>query len=164
SPGVGHSPAWLASNSVLVLYHALGDEYTEWLDILLGALEALGKRGDPVQRQDHTLRNALPFLLALAANDKSRFLLLLNSAFAHSFDYDSDRLERSLEMLKRFPALREALGRLFPLQPHRCLALADTLSLVGRLGKDAIAPLGYLEESTDVELYGEWQALVTIAP
>jgi len=163
--GTENNFAWRAVESSMTLNRDLGGEAAGWLDELLACLEERGRRGELDYRQNNTLGQTLPFLVALAGGDTKRFGALVRAALAHSFDYDSEPVEKSVQVLKRFPALCGALARLFPLQPHRCLALAVKMGYVSLLGKDAYTPLGYLEGvGEDETLPEEWQALVSFVP
>jgi hypothetical protein len=165
SPGVESNFAWRAVESAVTLNREVGEEAAGWLDGLLAYLEERGQRGELDNKQSTTLIQTLPFLVALAGDEAKRFVALARAALAHSFDYDSEPVHKSVEVLKRFPTLRDALAHLFPLQPHRCLALAVKMGYVSRLGKEAYAPLGYLEGSGDSEaLPEEWDALASLVP
>jgi hypothetical protein len=142
----------------------VGEDTAVWLDRLLGYLEEMGRRGELEEMQYQTLRSALPFVVTLAGGDVERFGVLVRAAMAHSFDYDSEQIEKGVPVLKRFPMLREALARIFPLQPHRCVGLAVKMGFVSRLGEGASAPLGYLEGKMDEALPDEWHKLVEMVP
>jgi hypothetical protein len=165
SPGIESGFVWLAVESAAALNSDVGEEAAGWLDKLLACLEDRGRRAELDNKEIDTLGQTLPFLMALAGDDVKRFGELARAALAHSFDYDSEPVRKSVYILKSFPALRDALGRLFPLQPHRCLAVAVKMGYVSRLGKEAYAPLGYLESTVDGEtLPDEWVALASVVP
>lgn len=165
SPGVEHGFCWVAVKSALLLNGTAGEQAAVWLDALLAPLEEWARRSQLGNDLLYTLEKTLPFLVALAAGDLERFDLLVRAALAHSFDLDREQIKKSVEVLTTFPALRDALARVFPLQPHRCLVLAVKMGFISRLGKDASAPLGYLEGSgNDVDLPQEWHDLVTVVP
>jgi hypothetical protein len=164
TPGVESRFGWRAVQSAVLFDEQVGEDTAVWLDRLLGYLEEMGRRGELEEMQYQTLRSALPFVVTLAGGDVERFGVLVRAAMAHSFDYDSEQIEKGVPVLKRFPMLREALARIFPLQPHRCVGLAVKMGFVSRLGEGASAPLGYLEGKMDEALPDEWHKLVEMVP
>jgi hypothetical protein len=91
------------------------------------------------------LDTGLKLALALSAGDFSAFRSVCVAARQHDLIQERWTLQPGLEMLRRFPALRATLARLFPQQPHRCVQLIVRLGLAARLGADVLAPLDELK-------------------
>ena len=151
---------------VVALDKSRGDSGLDWFRDLLGVLNREMAPDADIDRLAHSLRVTVPLGLALAGDDHASFQHIALSALSHSFDQDLSQIERAIEVLRRFPILSLALARIFPLQPHRCMDLTVKIGLTSQLGREAIAPLSYLEGDAlgEVELPEEWVAVVAAAP
>jgi hypothetical protein len=137
-----------------------------WYNTLLAAMRPYLTPEADLSGPGRDLRLTVPLGLALAGDDYASFERIALVAFSHSFDHSIDQIHRAVDILRQFPILCSAFSRIFHLQPHRCMDLAIKIGLASQLGREALAPLGYLEGNAldSVMLPNEWRALIAAAP
>jgi hypothetical protein len=131
------------------LYAALPDQADTWLDWLLAhTAEATAKRS---YQDIGAIDTGLRLALALSAGDFSAFQSVFAAARKHDLSQDRWTLRPGLDMLRRWPALRTTIARLFPQQPRRCVELIVRLGSTAQLGADVLAPLDELKPEPSAE-------------
>lgn len=171
TPFLGDKPrsmTYAITRAALSMDKSLGENALPWFRNLIHELDRR-IAPDPETNTNQiqvSLRLTAPLASALAGGDEKAFQRIALTALTHSFDHDFLGLEKAIVVLGWFPLLRSAFIRIFDSQPHRCLDLTVKIGLASGMGKDAMAPLGYLEGNAlgDVDLPEAWQEVVALAP